>query len=397
MTALTKSARTTASARAVWLLAGAVAVAALCAWVAYRQHHDWLFWMMDFDVYRLGADTVLHGGALYDVTTSDGIGFTYSPVVAVLFLPTLLMTPAVWTAVEVLCLELAIWVTLGAAGVRDIRPRAAVTAVLTFGALFSSPVDSDLSLGQVNLLLMFVVLVDLLHGRRWQGIGVGVAAAFKLTPLIFVVYLALTGRRRAALNAVGAFAVCVAAGFALFPGDSMRYWGGGGLSPDRMGAPQSPFNQSLRGVLGRLTHSAATINPVWLVVAVVVGCVGLVVAVHAHRGGRTLRGVLVCALTACLVSPVSWEHHWVWTIPLIVLLGADAWRSRSVGPALLALLATAAYGLRLLDWFVPQSDDAVLHLGAGPQLAGACFVLAGLVLVVALWLDGRRADVAGAL
>ncbi|HEY0449376.1 glycosyltransferase 87 family protein [Actinophytocola sp.] len=385
--------------RTGWLLLGAMVAGAVFGVLAYRQHRDWPFWMVDFDVYRLGADTVLHGGALYDVTTGGGLPFTYSPIAALLFVPVLVVPAAVWAGLEILFLELAVWLTLGAVGVTRTGPRAAATVVLTFGALFGSPVDSDLSLGQINLLLMFVVLVDLLRGegRRWQGVGVGVVAAFKLVPLIFVVYLACTGRVRSARTALGTFLLCVAVGFAVLPGDSVRYWFGAGFSPERVGTPESPFNQSLRGVVARLTRSATTINPVWVVVAVVVGVAGLGAAILLHRNGRRLRGILVCALTACLVSPVSWEHHWVWTIPVVILLGTLAVRERSVGWAVVAVAAAAAYGLRLLDWFVPEFGPALLDLDAGPQLAAACFALSGMALIVVLTVTGRRTDVAGAL
>ena len=55
---------------------------------------------------------------------------------------------------------------------------------------------------------MLLVVADLaLPDRvRWKGIGVGVATACKLVPGIFVVYLVLTRRFRAAAVACGAFA-----------------------------------------------------------------------------------------------------------------------------------------------------------------------------------------------
>ena len=65
-----------------------------------------------------------------------------------------------------------------------------------------------------------MVAADLLRrhdGGRWQGLATGLAAGVKLTPLIFLAYLAITGRVRAAVTAAGTFVATVAAGFILLP------------------------------------------------------------------------------------------------------------------------------------------------------------------------------------
>ena len=49
-------------------------------------------------------------------------------------------------------------------------------------------------------MLLALVLVDLGYDLgRWRGVAIGVAAGVKLTPLIFIPYLWLIGRRRAAI------------------------------------------------------------------------------------------------------------------------------------------------------------------------------------------------------
>ena len=65
--------------------------------------------------------------------------------------------------------------------------------------------QQNLALGQINVLLMLLIVVDLLLPRRhwWNGIGIGVAAGIKLVPLIFIPYLLLTGRFRQAATATG--------------------------------------------------------------------------------------------------------------------------------------------------------------------------------------------------
>jgi alpha-1,2-mannosyltransferase len=62
--------------------------------------------------------------------------------------------------------------------------------------------------------------------------------------------------------------------------------------------------------------------------------------------------MLACALTGLLVSPLSWDHHWVWVAPAI---------------ALLAHLGARARGLVRAAWWV-AGGVLVLVFGAWPQL-----------------------------
>lgn len=369
-------------------LLGAVAVAVLLVYV-----QQW--WRVDYAVYRFAGDIVLHGGDLYQDTTESGLYFTYTPFAALLFTPfalgSLEATSLLWAILESVFLALAVWVTLAAVQVKSRGHRAALTVSVVAAALLLGPVDWDLRLGQINILLMLLVLVDLVRGdgRRWQGIGIGIAAGIKLVPLIYIGYLAVTGRLRAAATAAGAFVATVVVGYVLLPGASAGYWFGAGMAADRIGVPQGPFNQSLRGVFARLLGSAEPINITWLVTAAVVGCAGLVAAVALHRAGHTLRGMLVCVLTALLVSPVSWVPHWVWVVPLLIIIGSMAIRGRSLWWAAVFVGTAAVFGLRLWFWVIPlealfpfSTDN--LNMPAATQLAVDGYAIAALVLIVIL-------------
>lgn len=356
---------TTPPTRRRWLLAGAVVTAAALAALVCLLWSDWPFWGIDFAVYRQGAETVLSGGPLYEMTTADtNLSYTYTPVSALLFLPVVILPhalmTAVWVGVELLFLLLVTWLVLDAAGVRSTRQRAVATVLVTTGAIFLFSVDNDLSLGQVNIMLMFLVLLDLLRGdgRRWQGVWIGLAAGIKLVPLIYVVYLAVTGRVRAAATALGVFAAAVTVGFALLPSDSVTYWFGAVLDTTRVGEPDNLFNQSLRGMVARLTGDGTSLSITWLVLAAVVAVAGLAAAAVLHRRGQRLRAVMVCALATLLVSPVSWEHHWVWVVPLLLMIAGEAWRRRSAAWATLFVLATTVFSVRLLDLAMPRAAEA---------------------------------------
>ena len=254
-------------------------------------------------------------------------------------------------------------------------------------ALLTWPVAYTLHLGEVNLILAALIGADVLRrhdGGWWQGIGTGLAAGIKLTPLIFVAYLALTGRVRAAVTAAGVFALTVAAGFAWLPARSRTFWLGGVFyDQSRIGNPANPSDQSLAGAIARLAGTGDPPRTWWLVAALVTGLAGLAVAVWAHRRGHRLAGTVCCAITGLLVSPLSWTHHWVWAVPLLVWLTAAAWRRRSVACGLAAAAGAAVFsGFLSIPWpgHPPRPE---LMLASDQYVLYGLAVLAGTALALA--------------
>jgi alpha-1,2-mannosyltransferase len=364
------------SVRAGAALAGlAVLMAYLLPWLTHGGA-QWPFW--DAQVYWWGGHQAAAGAALYAPGARGN--FTYPPFAAAVFgigadaaagYLAAALTIGSAGALLVLCS-----LVLGAAGVRR-RPETvfAVTAL----ALAVGPVRDTLQLGEVNLILAAMVGADLLRRRDggWgQGIATGLAAGIKLTPLIFVVYLLITRRIRAAAVAALTFAVTVAVGFLLLPSPSRVFWlGGVFLDERRVGNPVNPANQSLSGALARFAGGLDAARPWWIGAAVVTGLAGLAVAGWAHRRGHRLAGVTCCGLTGLLVSPFSWTHHWVWAWPLLVALAVTAWQRRSPGYG----LATAAAAMVFCG---PFPWPGLGHLpGAGRLLADDGYVLCGLAVL----------------
>jgi len=186
-------------------------------------------------------------------------------------------------------------------------------------------------LGQVNLILTALILWDLLQpdvtasGRRrwWKGVATGVAAGVKLVPLIFVPYLLLTRRFREAAATLAGFAATVAVGFAVLPHDSSRWWLHGMFLADgnRAGFMGWAGNQSLRAIVTRFAGSVAAGQAPWIAAACVALILGLAAACLLDRAGYPVPALLATALTGLLVSPVSWDHHWVWVAPAVAVTG----------------------------------------------------------------------------
>jgi alpha-1,2-mannosyltransferase len=382
-------------ARTLAAPAACLAAAVLGGWLLRLAYGADPQWMLDFQVYRAGGLAVRHGAALYDVTaTAEHLPFTYPPFAALVFAPfaavSLAVSGPVSVVVNLLLLQLVVWRVLREEGTAY-GWRIAATAGVALAAMWLPPVRWTLQLGQVNIALMALVVLDLVltarpggRWRRWAGVGVGVAAGIKLAPGIFLLYLLLRRRYRAFATGTAAFAATVAAGFAVVPGDSARYWGGVFLDASRTAVQVKTSEQDLRAVLVRALHGAPGVLAYWIPVAVAVLAFGMAVVVRLDRRGDPLMAVLACAGVALLVSPVSWEHHWVWAVPLAVALAVRAWTRRSVRLGALAVAVTAAVAVRPEVWGVPD-PHAPLHLDPVQLVWSSWLAVVTFALLVLAW------------
>jgi alpha-1,2-mannosyltransferase len=275
------------------------------------------------------------------------------------------------------------------------------------GALWFAPGQRALHLGQIELILMALVVWDLGQpsGRWWRGAGIGLAAGIKLVPLIFIPYLLLTKRFREAGLATAALAGTVVIGFSVLPRASRQWWlTGYFLSAGRTGGVASLANQSLRGLLTRLAGSVAAAAPASLGIAILVGVIGVLGAAVLHQSGRPVHGWVLCAVTALLVSPISWDHHWVWMVPVLVVFVDAAVRAERV-QRWARWAAACALAALFFDWpvAVPGTGAMVprglLPLVYGPGehpygqlyhwhgsevILGNAYALGGVVLFIAM-------------
>jgi len=357
--------------------------------LASRMGRGWGF--VDLAVYHYGAQGVLAGAHLYALRFPGALAFTYPPIAALLFLPLTLVRMAVLKPVVTAGSVVLLPVTLGSAlrltPIRDwlSRDRAIRIALLASAiAIWLEPVWTTLRYGQIDLLVAALILYDLSRpdGARWKGVGIGLATGLKLTPGIFAVYLLLTRRYRAAAVSLGVFAATVAVGFLALPRDSREYWSGAFADPNRVGRIENAANQSLRGAYARLLHTLG-VEPWWICTAALVGVLGIALAVHAGRRGDDALGFSLCALSALLVSPISWSHHWVMAIPALLLFALGAWRVGS-RTRLTAVAMAIALGCSHVIWWVPVNHPrhSELHLDAGQLVFADAYVLLGLAALV---------------
>ncbi len=280
---------------------------------------------LDLDVYRAGAQTVLDGGSLYDAKLLGQMDYTYAPISALLFIPFAWMSfdvaRIVWTAAIFVALYLVMMLSFRSLGRQPSWMLRTVALALVAVAMLLEPVRTTIWYGQVNVFLMLLILADLLRpdDSRLRGVGAGIAAGIKLTPLLFVVYLWLVQRKRAAIGVLAGFAGTIVVGAIALPRESLAYWTGKMFDANRVSGPQTVGNQSIRGLLANSLHSDHPNTILWGLLALVALAVGLYAAVLAHRNGQELLALSITGMTSCAVSPVAWGHHWVWFVPLLAI------------------------------------------------------------------------------
>ncbi len=413
-----------------------ISLAGYAADVAFHSRGLLLGWY-DLGVYHHAGLIARHDpAALYRWQLRPGIKFTYTPFAAAVFavgsvLPTAMLR---WlmTVGSIAALGATCWVTFGGLGWTG-RRRVTGTLAVAALSLWTEPVLRALQLGQIELVLMALLAWDLCQpdDRPWKGAGVGLAAGIKLVPLIFIPYLILAGKLRQAAVAAAVFAATVAAGFAVLPRPSATWWlTGYFLHPGNVGEVGALVNQSLLAVITRVLGSMRAALPVWLAVAALTAVAGLAAAALLDRSGRPLAGWISCALTGLLVSPVSWDHHWVWIVPVLVLLtgravaapravpgtppgavppvarGAARWARWALVGAVAAVFGgwpehwTGSLALvpdGLLGFFVgPHPAHEVYHLHGLQLISWNLFVAAGLVMLAVALAAAARAAAGGA-
>ena len=366
--------------------------------------------MIDMVVYRAEGGAVDHGHDLYDLRVTQSLLPAPSPPFAAM-----LFTPTAWVSVPLLRILVTgvNLVLLGAFGYLSALlagwPRRAMRPALVFLAaglgVWLEPVFTTLRYGQINLFLGVLVLYDLTRpdDRRSKGIAIGLAAAIKITPGLFAVYLLLSGRVRAAVTAGLSCLATMLIGALVLPHASYEFWTGDLYDTRRVGKEYIIDNQSLRGVVDRVLHTTHS-GTSTLLLSAAVAVFGLAVAAGIHRESASFArarawSVLCCAITALLISPISWTHHWVWCVPLIVLLGAEAAHERARtadGPPLGlgyrlrwrgTAVATALGFCSFAMWMVPHKGLSNLRIPYALQPVAALYPLLGLAFLL---LAGER-------
>ena len=408
----TSSPRRPNARRLILLVVVTAAVVAAQVWYGNRHH------FLDLRIYVNAVRWWANGHPLYEFAHDDPIqgrlGFTYPPFAALVLAPLGLLGFRASIVLFVAGTAMAVAVTSFWL-VRPIARRHGVP--LWFATALALPLISTLepiretvTFGQINMLLVLLVLTDLLVvGPRWPrlaGIGIGIAAAIKLTPAIFIVYLLITRRWRAALTATATAVAASLLAAAVAWRDSWHFWIEALWETGRVGHPDRIANQSVFGMLARLSAPHEPNQVVWLALVLIVAGYGLWRARRAALAGDEVVGLTLTGFVGGLASPITWPHHLFWFVPALLVLidvglGQEPGKARPRRPWLLGLagLCWATVSVSVISLFELGLSRRLFETGPQGFLIVNWYVILTAALIVALPVRGHplAAPVLGSL
>lgn len=355
---------------------------------------------VDLHVYVGGAAMIDHPGSLYryvyaDQTPDFPLPFTYPPFAAVMFYPLHFLPFGLvafcWTVGTMVALYGVVRISqrlLGVAAGEGHR----VAMLWTGIAIWLEPLRSTFDYGQINVVLALATLAAVFSARWWlSGLLLGTAAGVKLTPAIGGLYF--VGARRwvtAMFSGVVFLATIAISVWAV--GDQTRYYFTDLIfQTNRVGPICTIFNQSWRGAICRIRgHDPGYNLPVLIGIAVT--AVLSVLAWHAmsSRTGRPdrLGRLLVVELFGLLLSPISWTHHWVWLVPLMIWLFhgplADRRGARILGWIWLVLLIVG------VPWLLSFAQPSIWQNGRPWYQAWGGLIYIVTTLATLAWVAASR-------
>ncbi|MCK5757439.1 MAG: mannosyltransferase [Mycobacterium sp.] len=360
---------------------------------------------VDLHVYVGGAATLGRPGELYDYVYADQtpdfpLPFTYPPFAAVVFYPLTLVPFGLLALAWQLGIVAALYgVVRTSQRLLTVAPRhdpRRVAMLWTAAGIWTEPLRSTFDYGQVNVVLVLAVLGAVYSSRWWlSGLLVGLAAGVKLTPAVSGLYFLGARRWGAAVFSAVVFFATVGLSL-LLVGDQARYYFTDLLGDaDRVGPVGTSFNQSWRGAISRILGYDAGYGP-WVLAGIVVTAALALVAWRAVGGAQDrLAAIVIVQLFGLLLSPISWTHHWVWVIPLMIWLlhGPLARRlgARVLGWGWLALTLVG------VPWLLSFAQPTIWEVSRPWYLAWAGLIYPVATLVTLAWvavggrtLAGRR-------
>jgi alpha-1,2-mannosyltransferase len=375
---------------------------------------------LDLSIYRLGVQAWWHGQTMYGTLPPNSQGshlpFLYPPFAVALFTPLALLS---WHQViggmlllSMVSLIVVIYLTaLRAWPGGGARGAVLVTAVTLPLSLIAEPIWDTFWYGQINLVLMALVALDCLtpHPKWPRGVLIGIAAAIKLTPAVFVLYFLLRKDYRATITAIISGVVCTGIGFLTSFGGSVHYWLGGDPNLSQVSGTGFIGNQSIDGAIARWGLPQHTQTVLWLAAVAVVGVASVLAIIKAHRRDNAPLAMVLTATFGLVAAPTSWGHYWIYAVPAIMVMVAVALQRRHIGWLIAA--AAAALVVAIPPYFYVAAGGTVMTLKQ--QVKANSYTVTALILLAAFlvsslvrwlhrrYLAGRRSPVgaspAGAL
>lgn len=375
-----------------------LAVVFFCAMAYYA--HGIVKWPTDVDVYRLGADTFLHGHSIYTQLPVSPVGgalpYTYPPFSAVMFTPLAIVPPAIGYPLltGVTCLGL-IPIVLAyrktSPELRGLLAKPWMVLAACCVLVVAHPVANTIFWGQINVLLMMLVALDVLWPNpKWpRGALIGIAAAIKLTPAGFVLIFLLRKDFRAVVVSFLSFLLMTAIAFVLMPGDSWLYWTDRIFHASGMNIGPIHANEAVVSSYVKLGLSGSTLVAVGGASVLAVAAMTWLGTQRALKDGNLPMALGVNATGVLLLSPISWSHHWILALPTAALILVMGYRKHDFW------LLFAGWAGCVILWLAPHYQVPLEYeIWSFPQkVAGSSYQIIAVIFLIVMtvrWFRGRR-------
>ena len=409
---LVAAARAVASSPVVAVL-GWLALLVPAYWSLVDERGQWLF-KLDSFVYYEAVRQWLDGGDLYSWYANPGQHlwpFTYTPLAAWVISPLTWMSYQQATVLLIvatpLCAAVTAYAVLRRLAVAPRMARSLAPWLALIGVIALEPFPKTMEYAQVNAILMALVAVDLFlvpERSRWRGALSGLAAAIKLTPAVAILVLLARREWRAAATMAGSAVGLTLLAALAAPAESWEFFTSAMWDPGRAGFADYSGNQNLKGAIARGLPEAAW-NLTWAACSLlaVVAAWFLCRRLDRLRGAGGAAGgtgqdddlilslqISVVMVLGLLISPISWSHHWVWCLPVLMSVAAAAWRWRST-----ALGVAGAAGFLVfvmaMQWWFPEQNHVEQNWPAWAKAVGSSYTWWALGCGAVLWwASGRR-------
>ena len=409
---LVAAARAVASSPVVAVL-GWLALLVPAYWSLVDERGQWLF-KLDSFVYYEAVRQWLDGGDLYSWYANPGQHlwpFTYTPLAAWVISPLTWMSYQQATVLLIvatpLCAAVTAYAVLRRLAVAPRMARGLAPWLALIGVIALEPFPKTMEYAQVNAILMALVAVDLFlvpERSRWRGALSGLAAAIKLTPAVAILVLLARREWRAAATMAGSAVGLTLLAALAAPAESWEFFTSAMWDPGRAGFADYSGNQNLKGAIARGLPEAAW-NLTWAACSLlaVVAAWFLCRRLDRLRGAGSAAGgpgwddglilslqISVVMVLGLLISPISWSHHWVWCLPVLMAVAAAAWRWRSTALGVAGAAGFLVFVLAMQWWF-PEQNHVEQNWPAWAKAVGSSYTWWALGCGAVLWwASGRR-------
>ena len=382
-------------------------------WSLVDDRGEWLF-KLDSFVYYEAVRQWLDGGDLYSWYANPGQHlwpFTYTPLAAWVISPLTWMSYQQATVLLIvatpLCAAVTAYAVLRRLAVAPRMARGLAPWLALIGVIALEPFPKTMEYAQVNAILMALVAVDLFlvpECSRWRGALSGLAAAIKLTPAVAILVLLARREWRAAATMAGSAVGLTLLAALAAPAESWEFFTSAMWDPGRAGFADYSGNQNLKGAIARGLPEAAW-NLTWAVCSLLAVVVAWLLCRRLDRlrgAGGTVGGpgqdddlilslqISVVMVLGLLISPISWSHHWVWCLPVLMSVTAATWRWRSTALGVAAAAGFLVFVLAMQWWF-PEQNHVEQNWPAWAKAVGSSYTWWALGCGAVLWwASGRR-------